>query len=438
MDSVAAECLLNKGSAESVAREQDEEMTGVEDYKPGKSIRAAFPLFAQDMVNPPAYLDSAASTQKPSVVIERFRRYLSFEHANIHRGAYRLSANATRSYDAAREKVAAFIGASQPESVVFTGGTTFAINMVAYAFEDYFSEGDTILLSYLEHHSNIVPWQMLAERRRLNIEWCKVDPDASLNMDDYLRCLKEYKPRLVALTSVSNAFGSVVSVPQVVEEAHRAGAKVLIDVAQASAHMPLNLSEWGVDFAAFSAHKMYGPTGIGALYGRPELLEQMKPFLGGGDMIERVTTEGTTFAEAPRKFEAGTPPIAEAIAFGAAIDFLQAVDIKKIGEHEHRIFEIAFERFQSEPGVTVYGPATTGKDQASILSFNVDGIHPHDLATVADSKNVQLRAGHHCAMPAMKRLGLQSTARISLGVHSDEDDIDAVLEAIRHARKLFQ
>lgn len=403
----------------------------------GKAIRMQFPLFGQDLVNAPAYLDSAASSQKPRSVIETFRRYLSFEHANIHRGAYRLSANATRRYDEARAKVAAFIGAPNPDTIVFTGGTTASVNLVARAFEKYFRPGDVILVSYLEHHSNIVPWQMLAQRKGLRVEFAEISQHAEFDLDDYLRRVKELRPRFVAITALSNAFGTVTPLPEIIDAAHGVGAKVLVDGAQAVAHTALDVQALDADFLVFSAHKMYGPTGIGALYGKGELLEEMDPFLGGGDMIERVTTEGFTAADYPRKFEAGTPPIAEAIAFGAAVDFIQSIGIERIHDHEQALFEKLFEAFRREPGVIVYGPAVVGAPQGSILSFNVEGVHPHDLATVADAHNVQLRAGHHCAMPAMKRLGIPSTARISLAVHSDEDDIEAALEAVRAAKGLF-
>jgi cysteine desulfurase/selenocysteine lyase len=403
----------------------------------GKGIRPAFPLFNQGLLDPPAYLDSAASSQKPNRVIERFRRYLAYEHANIHRGAYRLSADATESYERAREKVSNFLGADQPEEVIFTSGATGSINLVAHGLERLFQPGDSILLTLLEHHSNIVPWQMLASRRGLSVHFSNIFQNAVFDFDDWKTKLKQLRPRLVSFTGLSNAFGTLLPIREMIAAAHAESAWVLIDAAQLVAHQALSVSSLDVDFLVFSAHKMYGPTGIGALYGRKSLLDAMDPFLGGGDMIERVTTEGTTFAVVPRKFEAGTPPIAEAIAFGEAVDFFSELGVEKVRQHEQRIFDYLFDCFSREAGVKLHAPRLAGKDQESILAFTIDGVHPHDFATVADSVNVQVRAGHHCAMPAQRHLGLQSTIRISLAVHSDTDDVDAALEAVRKARKMF-
>ncbi|MCB0339362.1 MAG: cysteine desulfurase [Bdellovibrionales bacterium] len=403
----------------------------------GSKIRPFFPIFGQHQEQTLCYLDSAASSQKPKVVIDRLVHYLSYEHANIHRGAYRLSSEATANYDSARHTVARFLNASTDESIVFTKGATEAVNLVAHSFEEYFSPGDVILLSLLEHHSNIVPWQLLAARKGLKIEWIGVNKDASLDLDDFRSKLKIFKPRLVSVTAVSNAFGTVVPLEDVVDQAHEIGAKVLIDASQAVMHRPFDVQSLQADFLAFTGHKIYGPTGIGVLYAREDLLEKMNPFQGGGDMIETVSTEGSTWAKGVRKFEAGTPPIAEAIALGTAIDFISAIGFDRIIAHESNLFKKAYSLLSSEPGVTVYGPASGGGLQASILSFSVDGIHPHDLATIADSFNVQIRAGHHCAMPAMKALGLRSTARASIGLYSDIYDFERLIEAIRHSRKLL-
>jgi cysteine desulfurase/selenocysteine lyase len=384
-----------------------------------------------------AYLDTAASSQKPAVVIDRISRYLSHEHANIHRGAYALSARATESYEAVREKIAAFLNAPSPRCIVYTRGTTEAINLVAYSYGELIKPGESVLVSVLEHHSNIVPWQLLAKRRGVKLEFFDIHPDASLNLEDFEAKLKALRPRLVSVTQLSNAFGSVTPLNQIIALAKAHGCKVLVDAAQSISHMPIDVQNLGADFLAFSGHKLYGPTGVGALYAREELLDEMPPFQGGGDMIRRVTVEGSEWADYPQKFEAGTPAIAEVIGLGAAIDFVMKVGLSAISKHEERLFEIAWKRMNGEAGVKTFGPATTGGAQASIIPFSVEGVHPHDMATIADTLNVQMRAGHHCAMPALKRLGLQATARVSFGAYSVEQDIDALIEAIRTARKIF-
>lgn len=401
---------------------------------PGAEARAHFPIFEDRKL---AYLDTAASSQKPRSVIERMSEYLSREHANIHRGAYRLSAESTERYELARRRVAAFLRAPSPECVVFTRGTTEAINLVARSCERWFEPGDTILLSLLEHHSNIVPWQLLAERRGLKLEFVEISDHAVLDLQDLASKLESRRPKLVALTALSNAFGSITPLGECVRLARSHGARILVDAAQAAPHSRIDVAALDLDFLAFSGHKLYGPTGIGALYAKLEHLQRMEPFHGGGDMIRSVDVTGSTWAEPPQKFEAGTPAIAEAIALGSAIDFVEGVGLEKIAAHEHALFEKAKALLQAEPGVTIYGPCRAGVEQASILAFNVEGVHPHDLATVGDTHGVCFRAGHHCAMPALKRLGLQSTARVSFGVYSLEEEIAPLLETIRKARKLF-
>jgi len=410
--------------------------------EPGAAIRKEFPIFATASARPGStrelsYLDSAATSQKPSAVIERLSTYLAGEHANVHRGAYSLSAEATTNYEAARQKVACFINAPQAEGVVFTRGATESINLVAYSLEDYFSPNDTILLTVLEHHSNIVPWQLLARRRKLRLEYVDISDDGSLDLNDFRIKLEKRKPKLLALTCLANSIGTIVPVGEVVQEAHKQNCRVLLDAAQAVAHGRIDVTAWECDFLAFSGHKVYGPTGIGVLYIAPAMLPYMQPFQGGGEMIETVSLEGSTWAEAPLKFEAGTPAIAEAIALGTALDFLDQIGLERVELYERELFEKGFELLRAEPGVQVYGPAVSGGAQASIISFNVERVHPHDLATIADCFNVQIRAGHHCAMPLMKRLGLQATARASIGVYSRLDDFQALLEAIRHARKVL-
>jgi len=403
----------------------------------GLELRPEFPIFSNPAPRPLSYLDTAASSQKPSRVIDRLSHYLAHEHANIHRGAYGLSARATENYDIAKRKIAAFIGAPFEHCIVFTKGTTESVNLVAYAFEDHFKEGDTILLTLLEHHSNIVPWQLLSQRKKLNLVFTQITDDGALDLKDLKQKLTKHRPKLLATTHIANSLGTLVPLEEVLGEAKKVNCKVFLDAAQSAAHTRINVKSLDLDFMAFSGHKFYGPTGIGVLYAKEELLQQMKPFQAGGDMIRTVTTEGSTFAEFAQKFEAGTPAIAEAIAFGEAVDFLEELGVENIQKHEDNLFKQAFELLRKEAGVTLYGPALKGGAQASIISFNVDKIHPHDLSTVADEFNVQFRSGHHCAMPTLKRLGIPSSARISLGVYSDAQDFAALLEAIRHARKMF-
>lgn len=404
----------------------------------GAAIRSQFPVFSRYTAERPLhYLDSAASSFKPKVVIDRIANYLSFEHANIHRGAYELSAKATENYDEARHRVARFINASFDRSIVFTKGATQGINLVARALESRFNPGDTILLTLLEHHSNIVPWQLLAKRRNLKIEFVAVNQDASLNLQDLEDKVKTLKPRMLAFTAVSNAFGTVTDIEQIIRVAKASSTFTLIDASQAVMHRKIDVTALDVDFLVFTGHKLYGPTGIGVLYGREELLSSMDPYEGGGDMIQEVTVSGSTWAEIPRRFEAGTPPIAEAIGLGAAITFIEDLGIANIAQYEGRVFNYGFGLLSKEMGVTVYGPALSGKAQAPIIPFTIAGVHPHDMATIADKFNVQIRAGHHCAMPLMRHLKIQATARASIGVYSEESDFDALVQAIREARRVF-
>lgn len=403
--------------------------------QPGREMRSIFPYFKDKNDKQGAYLDNAASTQKPQPVIDRLTDYLAYEHANIHRGAYNLSAEATASYDKARAQVASFITSPDPSSVIFTRGATEAINLVASSWGSTLKAGDKILLTVLEHHSNIVPWQLLAKRQGVELVFVDIKENGELSEEDFLAKLDAHKPRLCAFTALSNALGTVVPFASLTQAAHDKGSLVLLDAAQAVVHMPVDVSALDVDFMVFSAHKMYGPTGIGALYGKPELLNAMPPYQGGGDMIERVTLQETTFAKVPERFEAGTQAIAEAIAFGTATEFVTKIGLSKIAEYENELFVHAYGLLSKEKGVRLLGPGP-GK-QASIISFTVDGLHPHDLATFADSHGVQFRAGHHCAMPLMERLKVPGTARISFGIYNAKDDIEALIASLRHARKVF-
>lgn len=412
-----------------------------ESFEPGAMARGLFPLFQTASVFQgapvPHYLDTAATSQKPRMVIERLQTYLSTECANVHRGAYGLSERTTDNFEGARACVAKFLNAPSPNSIVFTKGTTESINLVASALEDYFHTGDVLMVTELEHHSNLVPWQLLAQRKKLELCALPIAADASLSLDVIRVELMRRKPKLLALTYVSNAFGTIVPAAEIVSIAKEAGCLVLLDAAQAAAHRPIDVAALGVDFLVFSGHKTYGPTGIGVLYVREALYELMKPYQGGGGMIQDVAIEASTWADPPHKFEAGTPPIAEAIALQTALEFIGAVGWQRILAHDEKLSAAAAGKLRAESAVTLYGPVANGGASGAIVAFNLDGVHPHDLASVADTFNVQIRAGHHCALPALRKLGLQSTARASFGVYSTEDDIDALVTAIRHARKLF-
>ncbi|RMG42089.1 MAG: cysteine desulfurase [Candidatus Dadabacteria bacterium] len=406
--------------------------------KPGDAARKHFPVFDRYQNPELTYLDSAASTQKPLQVINRIKDYLSYEHANIHRGAYTLSAHATELYDQARSISAKFINSPEDKCLIFTRGTTDSINFVATSFGNTLKAGDVILLTLLEHHSNIVPWQLLAERRGIKLEFAEITESAEINLEDFKNKLRTCKPKLVSFTALANSFGSVTPIKELTDLSHESGARVLVDAAQALAHDQIDVSKLGIDFLAGSGHKIYGPTGIGILYIKSDLLGVLEPYQGGGDMISEVTVEGSSWAEAPQKFEAGTPPIAEAVALGTALQFVEAIGRDSIKAHEARLLDYAYKTLSRQKDITLYGPITSGGEQASILAFNLDGIHPHDLSTVADQFGVCIRAGHHCAMPALRRLGLQSTARISFGVYNTEQDIDRLEQCFEEARKILR
>lgn len=406
--------------------------------KPGLDARKLFPIFSNPSAKRLAYLDSAASAQKPHEVIESLERYLSTGYANIHRGAYQLSADSSQRYEDTRGHVARYIGSKSPDSIVFTRGATEAINLVSYGIERLLPKNGTILLTLLEHHSNIVPWQLLAERRGLKISFVQIRADGSLDMDDFDTKLLSLRPCLVACTQLANSLGTVTPIGSVVSKARAAGALVLVDGAQGVCHQPMNVTELDPDFYVFSGHKLYGPTGVGILYAKKELLERMEPFLGGGDMISAVTVTGSTWAPVPQKFEAGTPAIAEVIAFDAALTFLERFSWQDRLEHESQLLAYASKRLSDQPDVTLYGPGVDSGRQCSILSFSMDKVHPHDLSTVADGHGVCIRAGQHCAMPTLNALGVSATARLSLGIYSCEEDIDQLCTAIEHARSLFR
>lgn len=403
--------------------------------KPGNEVRELFPFFTEGPGG--CYLDSAATTQKPRVVLDTLRDVLVNHNANVHRGAYRLSAVATEMFDEARCKIARFIGASSERSIIFTRGATEAINLVAYGLESIFQAGDVILVTLLEHHSNIVPWQMLAKRRDLRVVFADITPEGELDLADYKEKLSLHKPKLVACTQLANSLGTITPIEEVVSLAKATGALTLVDGAQGVTHLGVNVENLGCDFYVFSGHKMYGPTGIGVLYGKMEALERMQPFQGGGDMISFVSVEGSGWAEIPQRFEAGTPAFPEAIALGAAVDFLSRFNRYEVRKHEEDLVRSAIDLLKREEGVTLHGPGVHGGPQTSVCSFSIDTVHPHDFATIADTHNVQIRAGNHCAMPTLRKLGVPATVRMSFGIYSCASDFQAVVSAVREARKMF-
>jgi cysteine desulfurase/selenocysteine lyase len=394
-------------------------------------IRADFPGLAAQNGQIWHYLDSGATAQKPQSVIDACANAMGRDYATVHRGVYARSANMTLAYEEARRKVAGFIGAQENE-IVFTRGATEAINLVAQSWGASLKAGDRILLSTLEHHSNIVPWQMLRDRIGVEIDVCPLTADGQIDLDAAEQILTPAH-KLVALAHVSNVLGSVLDVARAVALAHGVGAKILIDGCQAVPRLPVDVAALGCDFYAFSAHKLYGPTGIGALWARAEILDAMPPWQGGGSMIDRVTFERTTYAPAPTRFEAGTPAIVEAIGFGAAVDYVNTIGLPAIHAHEAALVKTLRAQLQAMNDVTVFGP----DDSAGIVSFALDGIHPHDLGTILDEANVAIRAGHHCAQPLMAHLGVSATARASFGLYSDESDIAALIAGIERTKRIF-
>jgi cysteine desulfurase / selenocysteine lyase len=397
-----------------------------------RAVRREFPIFAN---NPGlVFLDSAASAQKPRQVIERLSDYYSTDYANVHRGVYRLSARSTELYEEAREKVRAFLNAADAREIVFVRGATEAINLVAQSWGAAFlKEGDEVLITELEHHSNIVPWQMLRDRLGIRLVVAPIEATGGLDLAAF-EALLSPRTRLVAVTHTANATGALLPVAAISRLAHQRGALVLVDGCQAAPRLPVDVQALGCDFYAFSGHKTYGPTGIGALYGRYDLLAKMPPWQGGGEMILSVSFEKTEYQAPPHRFEAGTPDIAGAIALGAALDFIEGIGRDAIMRHEERLTGYGVDRLSRIAGLNLIG---AGQRRLGILSFDLDGVHPHDVATILDRHQVAVRAGHHCAQPLMDRLGLAGTTRASLGVYNDEDDIDRLAEALEACRELF-
>ena len=397
------------------------------------SRKADFPGLVTADGAPWHYLDTAASAQKPQVVIDAMSRALGRDYATVHRGVYSRSAEMTLGYEAARRRVAEFIGAKSENEVVFVRGATEGINLVAASWGmTHIGEGDRIVLSTLEHHSNIVPWQMVAERTGAEIDVCPLTEDQRIDLGA-LEALLTPRTKLVSLAHVSNVMGSELQVPKAAELAHSVGAKIMIDGCQAAPRMALDMAELDCDFYVFSGHKLYGPTGIGVLWAREEILEKMPPYQGGGAMIAKVSFDGTTYAPPPQRFEAGTPMITEAIALHAAIDYLVKKGVDEALDHERKLSRILRDQLGNMNSVRLFGP----EDSAGIVSFALEGVHPHDLGTILDEENVAIRAGHHCAQPLMEHLGVPATARASFGLYSDEEDIAALLRGIERTRRIF-
>ncbi len=407
-------------------------MNQVATLSPIIRARDEFPGLLTAAGKPWHYLDTAATAQKPQAVIDAMARALGKDYATVHRGVYARSAEMTLAYEAARRRVAQFLGGREDE-VVFTRGATEAINLVAATWgAANIGPGDRILLSTLEHHSNIVPWQLLAERVGAQIDVCPLTDDGRIDLDAAQAMLDE-RHKLVAFAHVSNVLGSLLDAKRAAELAHAVGARLLLDGCQAAPRLKVDVAELGCDFYVFSAHKLYGPTGIGALWARAELLASMPPYQGGGAMIDRVTFERTTFAPPPQRFEAGTPAITEAVAMHAAIDFVEAIGLARIHAHEAALVSQLRGELRAMNDITLFGP----DDSAGIVSFMLDGVHPHDLGTILDEADVAIRAGHHCAQPLMDHLGVPATARASFGLYSDEGDVAALLEGIARTRRIF-
>ena len=401
------------------------------------AIRKDFPILGREIKEgvPLVYLDSAASSQKPSQVIHAMSRFYETEYANVHRGIHTLAVEATAAFESAREKVARFVGAESPRQLIFTRNATEAINLVAHSWgRANLQDGDRVLLTQMEHHSNIVPWQMLAAELGFMIDYAPMTEDHRIDLERYGQML-EQGPKLVGFTQMSNVLGTINPVAQMTEMAHGAGAVVLVDGAQSVPHMAVNVAELDVDFLVFSAHKMCGPTGIGALYGRRELLEEMPPFMGGGEMIKRVQFDSFTVTELPSKFEAGTPPIAQAVGFGAAVDYISNLGMPAIRQHEQEMIERALDQLEEVPGVRIYGPAAEHK--GAVAAFTLSDAHPHDIAEILDRRGVAVRAGHHCAMPLHEKLGLPATTRASFYLYNTPDEIDSLIEGLYDVKKVF-
>ncbi|MGN7299374.1 cysteine desulfurase [Ferdinandcohnia sp. SAFN-114] len=399
-----------------------------------QDIRSMFPILDQEVNGKPlVYLDSAATSQKPVTVIETLDRYYREYNSNVHRGVHTLGTKATDAYENAREKVRKFINASSIQEVIFTRGTTSAINTIAASYgRDNLGEGDEIVITYMEHHANIIPWQQIAKRTGAKLKYIPLQEDGSIDLKD-VEDIVTSQTKIVAVMMVSNVLGAINPIKEIAEIAHRNGAVMVVDGAQAAPHLKIDVKDLDCDFLAFSGHKMCGPTGIGVLYGKKALLEKMEPVETGGEMIDFVDLYESTWKELPWKFEAGTPIIAGAIGLGAAIDFLEDIGLDNILAHEHKLASHAIERLSQVEGLTIYGP----KHRAGVVTFNIEDVHPHDVATVLDAEGIAVRAGHHCAQPLMKWLKVSATARASFYLYNTEEEIDKLVEGLIKTKEYF-
>ena len=403
-----------------------------------EAVRADFPILQQEHHAgvPLIYLDNAASSQKPDVVIRALDDYYRRYNANVHRGIHKLSEEATAAYEGARIKLRRFINAGNKREIIYTRGTTESINLVAQTWgRANLKSGDVVLSTQMEHHSNIVPWQMLAAEKGFTLRYIPVLPDGTLDMEAYAALLRDEPAKLVAVTYVSNVLGTINPIAEMAKAAHEAGALIVVDAAQAAPHMPIDVRALNVDFLAFSGHKMAGPTGSGVLYGRRDLLEAMPPWMGGGDMISTVRLDGSTWNDLPYKFEAGTPSVAEMIGLGIAVDYLSSLGMDKIQAHEHTMITYALDRLAEVPGLTLYGPEADKK--GAVATFTMQGIHAHDIAQMLDAEGIAVRAGHHCAMPLHETLGIPASARASFYLYNTPAEVDALIEALYKAKKAF-
>ncbi len=401
------------------------------------AIREDFPILKRQIHGKPlVYLDSGASSQKPASVLEAMEQYYRTSHANVNRGVYVLSEEATAAMERARVKVSRFIGSPSAKQVIFTRNTTESLNLVAYSWGGAnLRQGDTVLLTEMEHHANLVPWQLLAARTGAQLEFVPITEDGQLDQEEYARLLEQTQPKLVAFTAMSNVLGTITPVKEMIAQAHAVGAMTVLDGAQSVPHLPTNVQELGCDFLAFSGHKMLGPTGIGVLYGRRDLLEAMPPFLAGGDMIRQVHLRSATWNDLPHKFEAGTPAIAETVGLGAAVDYLNTLGMAWVSSHEQEMVGYALERLQAVEGLTIYGPEASKR--GGVVSFTLGDIHAHDLAQILDSEGICVRAGHHCAQPLMERMDVPATARASFYVYNTPEEVDQLAQALEKAKAIF-
>lgn len=401
-------------------------------------IRQEFPILMREVSPgvPLIYLDSTATSQKPYIVLDAMEGFYRLANANIHRGIHTLAEEATAAYESARESIAEFIQAPSSHQIIFTRNTTESINLVAQSWgRNSLNSGDLVILTEMEHHSNLVPWQILSDQLNLRLEFIPITPDGLLDLDIYEKLL-ELQPKLVGFTQMSNVLGTINPAKEMIRMAHQAGALTLVDGAQSVPHFPVSVQQLEVDFLAFSAHKMCGPTGIGVLYGKQSLLESMPPYQGGGDMIKRVHLRSFVPNELPHKFEAGTPAIAEAIGFGAAVNYLSDIGMNSIAAHEHMLIEYALERLEEVPGVNVYGPSSN--ERGGVASFTLDDIHPHDVSQILDRDGIAVRAGHHCAMPLHERLNLVATTRASFYLYNTLEEVDRLIDSIYVAKRVFK